>query len=149
MAHRQFDRYAQSEHDSQYDDMPDLDPAAVGEDGKGDGLQHFEYLGGQHHAMAVEAVGPDAGYRSEQQNWHIGGETQHAQQGRRPGEFIDQPVHRNLLDPVTDQRNGLAGGEISEIAVAQRAQWGGHGSAILGQRRRCGYVAAGVLRSLS
>jgi hypothetical protein len=104
--------------------MPNLDPAAVGEHGECDRLQHFKHLCRQHHAMTVEAVGPDTRHRCQQQHRHVRSKTQNTQQCCRTGQPVNQPADGKLLYPVTDQSDGLTSGKKGEVSMAQGAQGG-------------------------
>ena len=121
MAHRQFHRDAHAEERRQRDDLPHLNRAAEREHGERDRLHHLEHLGGNHHAVAVVAVRPQAGQRGQQQNWQIGRKAQHPEEGCAPRQPVDQPRERDLLKPVTDERKYLPAHEESEIGMAQGA----------------------------
>ena len=124
VTHRQFDCNTHTQHDGQCHHVPNLDPAAVGQHGECDRLQHFKHLCCQHHAMTVEAVGPDTRHGRQQQHRDVGGKAQNTQQCCRTGQSVNQPADGELLYPVTNQSDGLTGGKKGKVSVAQRAQGG-------------------------
>jgi len=67
--------------------------------------------------------GPDIpANRSEKENRHLVGESEHTQQRRRTRQFIDQPKLRSGLHPRADKRYELSRDEKLKVAVLHGAK---------------------------
>src|SRR6267378_630947 len=77
--------------------------------------------------MTVVAVPDIPANRSEKENRHLVGETEHTQQRRRTRQFIDQPKLRSGLHPRADKRYELSRDEKLKVAVLHGAEARGHG----------------------
>ena len=62
-------------------------------------------------AMTIRAVGNYAGDGAKEEDRTLAGECDQAEKECGIGETVDQPAHGNLLHPVADEGNTLAGRE--------------------------------------
>jgi hypothetical protein len=71
----------------------------------------------QQQSSAIEAVCPDSAEGREKQDGDLACESSEAQKERRTRESVDEPAHRDLLNPDADIRDKLAAEEQAEIAM--------------------------------
>ena len=75
------------------------------------------YLRHHQHPMAVEAVNPDAGNRTQQKDGNLTGKTYQAKQESGVRQAIHQPTGGYAGHPRADQRDALPAEEQAIIAM--------------------------------
>ena len=78
---------------------------------------HGGYLGRDHHAMTVVAVGNGSADGRQQKHGDLRRESDRAEQNGRTCQAVDQPGLRDTLHPGPDEGNELAAEKQPKIAV--------------------------------
>ena len=65
--------------------------------------KHGHRLGHDEDAVAIPAVGEDAGEGGDEEQRHLGRKADDAQQERGKRQAVDKPAHGDLLHPGADE----------------------------------------------
>ena len=90
--------------------------------GQNAGEDHGSGLGGDHQALAIDAVGGNASERSYEEDRNLAGKADAAQQQGGFRHAVDEPGLGYGLHPGADERDELSAEEELKIAVAEGAQ---------------------------
>ena len=67
-----------------------------------------ERMGTEEESPDIPAVNVDAGDRGKEKARDLARKADHTEEERRAAQAVDEPAHRGLLHPGTDERDPLA-----------------------------------------
>ena len=101
-------------------DVPDLDRAGEDQDGEQRVQREADQVGGDHHLVPRQPVGPHAADQQERHQRHRVGGEHDADVGRRP-QLGHVERQRDEHDPVADRARGLTAKQQPEVPVTEHA----------------------------
>ena len=116
---RAEERAARAVHRDEHDHVPELEHPGQGEQGHDPDRETAREVGEEHEAAPVEPVAQHAAEEQEGDRGDRHRDPDHRERGRRVGERVDLPGHRDHEHAVAHERDAHPAPEQPEVAVPQ------------------------------